>query len=112
MKFRYMLACLFVLITASTVFADCKDMVGKRVRVSDIVENVEISDFGNNKGKTIYYFSFSAKDNLICGSKALFVFDRSGVIKCKVGQRLTAEGTLALDRLYAVFTDTVSCSDK
>jgi hypothetical protein len=115
MQFRYVLACLFVLITVNIVsadsLADCLAMVGKTVRVSGIVYDVEIVDSGNRKGEVRYMLE-SMEPNLSCGSNARGLYDRGGVIKCKEGQRATAEGMLYNKGVFVVYADTVSCSDK
>lgn len=112
MRFSYGLPCLFVLITANIVLADCKDMVGKRVGVSDIVSELEIDDFD-----LVYYIfsSVNKEPNLSCGDRAFALSDQGLGKMCEEGQRLSAEGELFFleeEKEYYVVSDTVHCSDK
>lgn len=112
MKIPYGMACLMLLITADMAFADCKEMVGKRVGVADIVKEIEVEDWD------LVYYIFSSVENgpnISCGDRAFAIAEYGLGKMCKEGQRLSAEGELgfiAEENKYYVIADTVNCSDK
>lgn len=109
MRLKVVVVFLLALLVASPAQADCEVMVGERVQISDEIEVAEIMDSGPNQGQAVYTFS-GTTNNLSCGGNAMFLYDRSGQLQCRPGQRVSAEGILVLNYVFAVFTDSVSCN--